>query len=488
MPRGAARADRDDRLCALASHLSGRIESFDVVDLVQWLEVRRASGRLTLTSGTDRKTIDWKNGDIVFVSGGRPADRLGHALLRSRALPVSSLYASLAKNLASGVKLTRVLLSEDWIPRDSLAALVGALAEKLLKEVFAWTHGRFDFDPDFQTEDLLQIHLKIKGQVIAFHAVKDMDDTARFDRGGASEESEHEGWEKDFLPDAVEDAFWEVAARAGEESLDAAKGREQFVQFRRFAGALHARLAAPVSFFPIFDDTVRYATEIIASEDAASATERLLGLVQLDPFFAVNLFVLANAFAVGSTRRVGTIREAAHRIGDAALRTLACALISPDRTPLAAAESVPRALRRGSLAAAVVAAHAAGRWRADRDEAYAAGLLHAAPYADLLDAVARAPLPAGRFRAATLEHFRPIVGRIRADAWRTPSGLADVLADTGAGRDQPLVSAVRFARGALPRCAIGAVPATESRRAPAPDGASLKEVRRLFDFLGLGAA
>jgi len=470
----------------LAIHLSGRIESFDVVDLIQWLEVRRASGRLTLTRGPDRKQIDWKDGDIVFVSGARPADRLGHVLLHSRALPLSCLYASLAKNLASGTKLTRVLLSEDWIPRDSLAELVGALAEKLLREVFAWRRGRFEFDPDFQTEDLLQIHLKIKGQVIAFQAVKEMDDTARFDRSHGSEEQEGEGWEQDFRPEAVEDAFWEVLARAGEEVPDPAKGREAFVQFRRFASALHVRLAAPVTFFPIFDDTRRYASDVIASDDAKAASERLLGLAQLDPFFAANLLILANAFAVGSTRRVATLREAARRIGEDAFRTLACALIAPDRAPLAASESVPRALRRGSLAAAVVASHAASRWRADRDEAYTAGLLHAVPYADLLDAVARAPLPAGRLRAATLEYFRPIVGRTRGEAWRAPSGIAEVLADTGASRDAPLLSAVRFARAALPQCTIGTVPVF-GRKPPAPDAASRAEVRRLFEFLGLGA-
>jgi hypothetical protein len=470
----------------LAIHLSGRIESFDVVDLIQWLEVRRASGRLTLTRGSDRKTIDWKNGDIVFVSGGKPADRLGHTLLHSRALPVSCLYASLAKNLASGVKLTRVLLSEDWIPRESLAELVGALAEKLLREVFAWRRGRFEFDPDFQTEDLLQIHLKIKGQVIAFQAVKEMDDTARFDRSHGAEAPEGEGWEQEFRPEAVEDGFWEVLARSGGEAPDAARGREAFVEFRRFASALHARLAAPVMFFPIFDDTLRYASEVIASDDARAASERLLGLAQLDPFFAANLLILANAFAVGSTRRVATLREAARRIGDAALRTLACALIAPDRIPLAASDSVPKALRRGSIAAAVVASHAAGRWRADRDEAYTAGLLHAVPYADLLDAVARAPLTAGRFRATTLEYFRPIVGRIRGEAWRAPSGIVEVLADTGTSRGGPLLSAVRFARAALPQCAIGNVPQL-GRKPPAPDAASRAEVHRLFEFLGLGA-
>jgi hypothetical protein len=470
---------------SLANHLSGRIESFDVVDLIQWLEVRRASGRLTLTRGSDRKTIDWKNGDIVYVSGGRPADRLGQALLRSRAVPVSCLYSSLARNLASGTKLTRVLLEEDWIPRDSLAELVGALAEKLLKDVLTWTRGRFEFDPDYQTEDLLQIHLKIKGQVIAFHAVKAMDDTVRFDRSRAGDELDGEGWEQEFRPEAVEDGFWDVVARSGEDDIGATKGRELFVQFRRFAAALHSRLAAPVAFFPIFDDTARFTAEILASEEAAAASERLLGLAQLDPFFAVNLLMLANAFAVGGTRRVGTLREAARRIGDAAFRTLACALIAPDRTPLPAADAIPRALRRGSLAAAVAASHAAPRWKAGREEAYAAGLLHAVPYADLLEAVARAPLPAGRFRAATLEHFRPVVGRIRAEAWRATAEIADVLSDAGNPRESPLLSAVRFARAALPQCAIGAIPVL-GRKPPALDSESRAEVRRLFEFLGLG--
>jgi hypothetical protein len=469
----------------LASHLSGRIESFDVVDLIQWLEVRRASGRLTLTRGTDRKTIDWKNGDIVFVSGGKPGDRLGQALLRSRALPVSSLYSSLARNLASGVKLTRVLLEEDWIPRDSLAELVGALAEKLLKEVLAWRKGRFEFDPEFQAEDLLQIHLKIKGQVIAFQAMKDMDDTVRFDRSAVSESSEGDGWEQEFRPGAVEDGFWEVFARSDDDDHGAAKGRESFVQFRSFAAALHARLAAPVNFFPIFDDTARFAAEILASEDASAASERLLGLARLDPFFAANLLILANAFAVGSVRRLGTLPEAARRIGDDAFRTLARALIAPERSPLSAADSIPRALRRGSLAAAVVASHAAPRWKAGKEEAYTAGLLHAVPYADLLEAVARAPLPAGRFRAATLEYFRPVVGRIRSEAWRSTADLAEVLADAGRPREAPLLSAVRFARAALPQCAIGAIPVL-GRKPPALDSAARGEVRRLFDFLGLG--
>ena len=77
------------------------------------------------------------------------------------------------------------------------------------------------------------------------------------------------------------------------------------------------------------------------------------------------------------------------------------------------------------------------------------------------------------------------MGRIRAEAWRAPADVADVLADAGRPREAPLLSAVRFARAALPHCAIGAIPVL-GRRPPAVDAASRTEVRRLFDFLGLG--
>ncbi len=466
----------------MGNHLSGRIESFDLIDLVQWLEVRRVSGRLTLSKGDDRKTIDWKDGDIVYVSGGRPADRLGYSLLRSRAIDVSGLYSALAENLVDGKKLTYILLENNLISRERLGGVIETLAKRLLREVLTWRRGRFEFDPDFQAEDVLQIHLRLKGQVIAFEAVKEIDDTARTARA-PSEEEEGETWEQRFRPESLEEAFWEIRCRVTEEG-DVAKEKARFLSFRRFGNALRTRLAAPLSFLPIYEDSARYAGELLQGPDGPETGEKLLGLVDLDPFFTLNLLLLSNSLAVAGIRRVTTARESRRRIGDAAFRAFVERLASARSGTRSSADPVSRVLRRAALAAAF-AARASSKDDVDPEEAYVAGLLHATPYADLLGAVESAALPPGAFRAAAVEYYRPDVGRVRSEAWRLPGSLTAVLSDAGEKNPPALVAAVRQARSTIPGCAIG--PPPESPRRGSGQRAEVRSgLRRVFDLLGLG--
>jgi hypothetical protein len=473
---------------ALGNHLSGRIETFDVVDLIQWLEVRRVSGRLTLRRGEDVKKIDWKNGDIVFVSGERLADRLGFTLLRSKQIPVSALYAALARNLSSGMKLTWVILEEGTLARETLAQIAESIAERVLREVLTWRWGRFDFDPGYATEDVLQIHLRVKGQVIAFQAAKELDDTLRVSRGAPSDaERSQESWEKEFRPEAVEESFWDLRLKASAEDSDPEKERERFFLFRGFAEALHSRLVARLTFFPIYEDTARYATEILERGDLGSeGLERLIGLVNLDPFWTINLLILANSLTSGSMKRVMTSREALRRIGPEAFLTLSRCLVGAEQSKLSSNDSVHRILRRAGLAAAVAASRGADHSGVDSEEAHAAGLLHVIPYADLLETIQGSPLPAGDFRLAALEHFRPIIARVRTEAWRLPPSLEGVLSDAG-GRDcPPLAEAIRAARRAFPGCALGRVPQGGPRKATSAAPEARAEVRRLFDLLSLG--
>lgn len=473
---------------ALGNHLSGRIETFDVVDLIQWLEVRRVSGRLTLRKGDDVKTIDWKNGDIVFVSGDRLADRLGFALLRSKQIPVSALYAALARNLSSGMKLTWVILEEGILPRETLARIAESIAERLLREVLTWRWGRFDFDPAYATEDVLQIHLRIKGQVIAFQAAKELDDTLRISRGRPSDtDGKVDTWEREFRPESIEEAFWDMRLKASVEDGDPEKDRDRFFLFRRFAEALHGRLSARLTFFPIYEDTARYATEILDRGDLGSeGLERLIGLVNLDPFWTLNLLILANSLTSGSMKRVMTSREALRRIGPEAFLTLARCLAGPEQPKLNSNDSVHRVLRRAGLAAAVAASRGAPRSETESEEAHAAGLLHVIPYADLLETIQGSPLPAGEFRLAALEHYRPIIAKIRTEAWRLPALLEEVLSDDGQRDCSPLAETVRAARRAFPECALGRVPPGAGRKAAAATSEARAEVRRLFDLLNLG--
>jgi hypothetical protein len=471
---------------ALAEHLTGRIETFDISEIFQLLEVKRASGRLTLRRGSDVKTIDWKDGDIIYVSGVRPADRLGHALLRSREIPIEKLYAVFARHFATREKLTRLVLDEGLISRDSLATIVEELATRILKEVLSWHRGRFEYNATYQTEDVLQIHLQIKSQVVTFQAARDFDDSSREHGSPSTGEGEGEEWERPFRPDEVESAFWEARARSGGESMDPDVGRSSFAEFRHLAENIRARLARAQRFLPIYDDTARFVEDLLAlgasPEDNA---EKLVGVVALDPFFAIDLLHLANSLSLRESDAITTPAQAVRRIGPEAFETLARCL-SETGEKLPAAGSLPRALRRASLSAAIAAQHLARGAREDPESAYAAGLLHAVPYIDILQAIAGLSFPSGPLRGASIEIFRPVVGRIRAHAMGLPRELAEVLGDLASSDSPPpLVATVRRARRAFPDCAVGALPPESGKRRGYPDAATRQAVARVFTFLDL---
>ena len=50
----------------MTDQFRGRLEVFGLADLLQWMELNRRSGRLTVTRGHDRRTLDWKDGEIVY--------------------------------------------------------------------------------------------------------------------------------------------------------------------------------------------------------------------------------------------------------------------------------------------------------------------------------------------------------------------------------------------------------------------------------------
>jgi hypothetical protein len=471
----------------LATHLSGRIEHFPVADLLQWLEVQGASGRLTLRRGADRKTIDWKSGDIVYVSGTRPSDRIATALAQTGDVAAEALYAALAKNFGGGPNLSRILLEDGLVTREQLSDIAERVATRMLKEGLTWPEGRFDFDADYRTEDLLHIQLRLRSQVVAFQAAKERDDS---ERSGSSplipvpSVPRGEEWERPFEPEPVEDAFWRARSRSGELPFDLETERRYFLAFRDLAAALRSRLARPVRFSPAFEDTLRNLPHPRPrGRRGAGWARKVEAVIRRDPFFTLDLLQLANSLAGGASAGVATVRSAIKRVGPAAVAAMGSAL--ENEGALAPTSQFARALRRGALAAAFAAAGLAADASIDEEDAFTAGLLHVVPYVDILETLGRQSFPAGPFRAAAIETFRPIVGRIRAAALNLPVPMAEVLSDDGATDPSLLSEIVRRARRAFPTCSLGFLP-PGGPRPPGPGAVVGRELGRVFEELGLG--
>jgi hypothetical protein len=462
----------------LSDQFRGRLEVFGFADLLQWMELNRRSGRLVLANGHDRRTLDWREGELVYVSGTLPRHRLGVHLLRGGALSAATLYELLARNFTSRDNLTRLILDGGHDTLDGLSLRVEELARRLLFDMFCWTDAEFQYDPQYRVQPILRIRLSLRGQALAFQGVKKLDDTHR--RKGRRESwAEREEGEAAFRPEGVEERFWEALERVGA-AMEPEEGRQDFERLRDFARNLKERLDASVALHPIHEDTAAMLVELLKRSPVDPAA--VIPVAALDPYLTLDLLVLANALSVDRENAVGTVPDAIERLGGRAVTVLIDRLSAPDFPRVPETDRAARALRRAGVAAAVGASRHGERFGITRERGYTLGLLHAVAYADLFETVLEMGFPAGPFRASMIDIYRAPVGRSRSESWGLPLDFQAVLSDDGT--DPGAAAAlVRVSRATLPGCAIGPLPSEEPEPLSAEEIA--REVGMLFDFLRL---
>ena len=458
--------------------LRGRLETFGFADLLQWMELNRRSGRLTLTQGRDRRTLDWRNGHIVYVSGSLPRHRLGVHLLRTGALPAGVLYSLLARNFTSDMNLTRLILDGGHDSHDGLSLRVEELARRLLFELFEWRDARFEYDPHHQVQPLLRIGLSLRGQALAFHGAKSVDDAQRRPSRLAKVE-EMEPWDLSFEKPETDERFWELLERTTD-PIAPEQARGLFKAFHEFTERVH-ELGGRSGMHPVHEETAALLSEVLRKSPLDPSA--VIPIAALDPYLTLDLLILANALSVDRENAVGTAPDAIERLGAPAVTVLIDRLAAPDFDRVPESDGAARALRRASVAAAVAAGRYSERYGIPRERGYTLGLLHTICYADLFEVLRSMDFPADAFRAAALERYRPALGARRAETYCLPLDFQAVIADDGADPSNA-ASLVRTARATVPACAIGSV-GTEAVDPLWADEIAA-EVRAVFDFLGLG--
>ena len=174
--------------------------------------------------------------------------------------------------------------------------------------------------------------------------------------------------------------------------------------------------------------------------------------------------------------------EALDRIGVRAATVLIDRLCSSDFPALPRNDPAASAVRRASLAAALASGRFAERYGISRERGYTLGILHCIGYSDLFEIVREMNLPAGPFRGAVLETYRPAVGRSRAEIWGLPRDFEAVLSDDGTD-PSAAAAVVRKARSAIPACAIGSLPVEGTEDLESDELTA--ELNMLFEYLGL---
>ena len=434
--------------------LSGTLDTFSLADLLQWLEINRLSGRLTISRGEDRRVIDLKRGAIVFVSSVKPEERLGTFLVAQGVLPEPAVYELLADSFVTGRSLTRLVFETGLLSRDALASAVEDLALKVLLDLFHWRGARFVYDPSVQTEDILRIQLSLRGQALALEGARSVDHTARRRTDEAGEEDAASPLEGELSPRAVAHAFFSVVEGLDQESPPASVWHERFEIFGRFSEKVAAALRHPFRPLPVFDDT---AERCRAALEAGTETEEAFRLAATDPFLAMDLLFLGNSLRTPSTGLLSTVDAAVGALGAGALRRYLDLLTAADAPAVSSRERLERALRGAAVSTAVAASHLAPSLGEDPGQAWALGLLEPVGGYELLKLLLTEDFEPGPFRAASLACYRAASGRALARKLNLPTPFADVLGAEGqvTSRSTPSEQLVFFAKQMVPAEQVG---------------------------------
>ena len=408
--------------------LTGSLVTFALPDLLQWLEVSRHSGRLSVRKEGTKRSIDFLRGSIVFVSSNRPGERLGTFLEARGILPRGTLFEALAENFLTGRNLTRVLLDRGLVSREALAAAVEELAVRILLDMFRWPRADFEFDPEAPTEDILHIRLSLHGQLLAMHGAKLVDDATRWADADEARAASSLPAPDGLDPEEVSRTFWSLLERIQTAGLSLENARELYYGFHRFGRGMSRRLRGPLRPAPIFDDTADLLRRALEEEEAG---EQLIQIAALDPFLTFDLLLIANSLAPTPHGIAGTVREAADTMGNQAFRRILDLASRPGSSFVSSPEPLERVVRTTAIATAVAASRLARPLSCSPELAYTVGLLEPIATHGLLQELVTAGVPPGPLRAAMLADMRPIYGKWLAAQAGLPEELAAAMSASG---------------------------------------------------------
>lgn len=164
-------------------------------------------------------------------------------------------------------------------------------------------------------------------------------------------------------PPRTEPKVWEV-------DLDEPKAREPSKVWPVVADLLAHRDAD----VPVMPDVMLQLNKLVANPD--SSRDRAIQLVERDPTLTASLLRLANSARFNAGRPAANVMQALTRVGDRGLRDVLMMASAGKVFQVRGHPQLSAKLRQRAMAVAVAADHLATAMGSNRDDVFAAGLLH----------------------------------------------------------------------------------------------------------------
>jgi hypothetical protein len=125
--------------------LRGTFSTMSVVDLLEWIERRRITGRLMVEGDSVSRSFTLDTGAVVWATSTEPTEQLGTLLRSAGHVDDISLATSMADR--AGPPLGARLVERGVLGREALRTALLTKIREALCDVLSWRDGAFDVAP-----------------------------------------------------------------------------------------------------------------------------------------------------------------------------------------------------------------------------------------------------------------------------------------------------------------------------------------------------
>ncbi|MFH1176269.1 MAG: DUF4388 domain-containing protein [Acidobacteriota bacterium] len=399
--------------------LSGSLERLHLGDLLEWLHLTRATGRLLLSAGAATRSFDIVRGKVAFASSSRAAERLASWLLRKGLAPRRALLRALAISQTRGEAFTQVAEREAGVPHQTLLEAGRSLATALVSRVLREELVAFHFDPSWPVTDRIHVDLKLECSKLMMQAAYTVDTRPPQESAAAVVGARLD-------PETIESMFWRIADDLDDELVDAGSFAAAHRTLMAVGELLNRWVTQGPPLLPLGPSDVTQVAARLATGQSV--------LLEDSPTLAWDMLSLVNGLDAPGLSRASSAVEAWAMAGDDAALLVRLLLENSRwrRERRGESDDTLRRVCAARVRAARVLHRVAG---VGEDTAATAAALPVVMLELVATALTATPLASAAMQRTALRHLLPLVGRAAGIA----AGLPDVLlaALTGAPADHP---------------------------------------------------
>ncbi len=168
--------------------LEGRLEDFELAEILLGLQKTGKTGILTVTSGDIEKKVYVSNGDMIFSASNRAEDRLGDLLLREGRITPGQFEHSVSEMKRTGQRQGTALVRLGYLDPDGLIRAVRRHSENIIESLFTLEKGIFSFqERELPAKEV--ITLRLSPANLIFSGIRRISSISRIRKGIPSLES-----------------------------------------------------------------------------------------------------------------------------------------------------------------------------------------------------------------------------------------------------------------------------------------------------------